>query len=384
MVAMVRAGTPLRLVARHFGVSLYTVQWWLNRAGSTRLERVDWSTHPPVPRRTRRTTRSQEELVLSVRQELRQHSDLGEHGAVAIHRALHERRQQGVVPSVRTIGRILVRGGVLDGRRRVRHPAPPRGWYLPAVGRGQAEVDCFDIVEGLVIQGAGAVEVLNVVSLHGGLADSWPTSMVSAKLAVDLLLTHWRAVGVPTYAQFDNDTIFQGAHQHRDSISRVMRLSLSLGVVPVFAPPREPGFQAAIESFNGRWQAKVWARFHHDSLEMLRERSLRYITALRQRRAPRIEGAPPRRPFPSNWKLDLQAHPRGLLIYIRRTTEHGTVSLLGRTFLVDGNWTHRLVRCEVDLDAQLIRCYALRRRDPDHQPILTTLPYALPQRRFDE
>jgi hypothetical protein len=383
MVALVRAGAPLRAVARHFDVSLYTVQWWVKRAGTTRLERVDWSTHPPVPRGTRRTARSVEELVLNVRQELRQHSALGEYGAAAIHRTLCE-RGEGAVPSVRTIGRILVRCGALDGQRRVRRPAPPRGWYLPAVGRGAAEADCFDIVEGLVLQGAGGVEVLNVVSLHGGLADSWPTTMVSAKLAVDLLLAHWRTVGVPSYAQFDNDTIFQGAHQHRDSISRVMRLCLSLGIVPVFAPPREPGFQAAIESFNGRWQAKVWARFHHDSLEILRERSARYILALRQRRALRIDAAPARRPFPTNWQLDLQAHPHGLLIYIRRTSELGTVSLLGRSFLVDRQWTHRLVRCEVHLDAGLIRCYALRRRGPDQQPLLATLPYALPHRRFDE
>jgi len=40
-----------------------------------------------------------------------------------------------------------------------------------------------------------------------------------------------------------------------------MRTCLRLDVTPVFAPPRESGFQAAIENFNGRWQAKVWARF---------------------------------------------------------------------------------------------------------------------------
>src|SRR5262249_34272681 len=159
-----------------------------------------------------------------------------------------------------------------------------------------------------------------------------------------------------------------------DSISRVMRLCLSFGVVPVFAPPREPGFQAAIESFNGHWQAKVWARFHHDSLPMLCARSARYIAALRQRRAARIDAAPPRRPVPATWELALQAHPRGLLIYVRRTSEHDTVNLLGHTFQIDRHWLHRLVRCVVDLDAKLISCFALRRRDPDHQPLLATLP----------
>ena len=70
-------------------------------------------------------------------------------------------------------------------------------------------------------------------------------------------------------SQFDNDTRFQGPHQHRDVVSRVMRLCLSLGVTPVFAPVREHGFQNAIENLNGRWQAKVWSRFHHESLAAL-------------------------------------------------------------------------------------------------------------------
>src|SRR6266436_5318486 len=44
----------------------------------------------------------------------------------------------------------------------------------------------------------------------------------------------------------------------------------------------------------------------------------------------------------------------------------------------------RLVRCEVHLDAGSLRCYALRRRQPDQQPLLAEIPYALPRRRFYE
>ena len=150
--------------------------------------------------------------------------------------------------------------------------APP-GWYLPDVAARRAELDSIDIVEGLVIKGGPHVEVLNAISLHGGLVGSWPmAAAVTAKAVVEALVEHWRAVGLPGYAQFDNDTIFQGPHQHKDVVGRVMRLCLGLGVVPVFAPPRETGFQATIESFNGRWQAKVWARFTHESLEGLAAR----------------------------------------------------------------------------------------------------------------
>ncbi len=381
MVAAVRRGISLRAAARQFRVSLSTVQWWVRRAGTQRLDRVDWADRLRRPHRIHRTPPVLEERVLAVRRTLQTESALGEYGAPAIHRELIT-EGEAAPPSVRTIGRILERRGLLDGRRRVRRPPPPPGWYLPAVAARRAELDSFDVIEGLKIEAGPTLEVLTAVSLHGGLTGAWPSRMVLAEVVSRLVLRHWQEVGLPSYAQFDNDTVFQGAHQHRDSISRIMRLCLGLGVVPVFTPSREPGFQAAIESFNARWQAKVWARFHHPNLRAVQQRSARYITAHRQRAAPRVEAAPPRRAFPTPWMFDVQQHPAGTVVFLRRTSEHGQVYLLGRTLSVDRHWCHRLVRAEVDLAAGEIRFYALRRRQPDDQPLLGALPYTLPQRRF--
>ena len=321
--------------------------------------------------------------MLTLRVELKDRSDLGEFGARAIREAL---QTKGIAPppSTRTIGRILERRGALDGRKRARRPPPPAGWYLPDLAAERAELDSSDIVEGLVIRGGTHVEVLNATSLHGGLVASWPMGVVTAVAAVEALLGHWRVAGLPAYAQFDNDTIFQGPHQHKDVVGRVTRTCLGLGVVPVFAPPREPGFQAAIENYNGRWQAKAWARFTHESLEGLVTQSDRYVAASRLRAAARIEAAPTRRPFPEDWTADLQAVPRGRIVYLRRTGAAGGVELLGRRFEVDPSWPNRLVRVEVDLDAGRIRFHALRRRDPAHQPLLREVAYSLPRRRFQE
>ena len=72
----------------------------------------------------------------------------------------------------------------------------------------------------------------------------------------------------------------------------VSRLCPSLGPAPVFVPPREPGFQAAIEESNGSWRARVWAWFKHADLDELIDRSSRHVTAWRRHRADRIESAP--------------------------------------------------------------------------------------------
>jgi putative transposase len=345
---------------------------------------VDWHDRPCTPRTTTRTDATIEDLVLTVRKELGQCSDLGFQGAESIHEAL-KARKVAPLPSVRTIHRILERRGALDGQRRTRRPAPPPGWHLPEVASKRRELDSFDVVEGLVIKGGPQIEVLNGISLHGGLATSFPVeASVTAKLVVESLIGHWREFGLPGYAQFDNDTIFQGPHAHPDVVGRVSRLCLSLGVTPVFVVPHEFGFQSMVENYNGTWQAKVWARFPHGSLPDLQQQSQRYVTALRRHRADRIESAPGRRAFPKHWRLNLQSRLRGRIIYVRRTSAVGTVGVLGRSFEVDSHWLNRLVRVEVDLDGDKIRIYRLRRREPQDQPLLRELHHQIKKRKFSE
>jgi hypothetical protein len=381
----------LRAVARKFGVSLCTVQRWVQRGKGKRLDRADLSNRPGgCPVGPHRTTTELEDLVLATRVDLKVNSDLGEYGAQAVHDRLVE---QGVenVPSVRTVNRIFQRRGVLDATRRVRRPAPPPGWYLHDLVAGKVELDSFDIVEGLVIgkttnADAVDVEVLNAISLHGGLAASWPTGVVTSVFTAQCAVAHWRAMGLPRYAQFDNDTIFQGPHQWPDTYGRITRLCLSLGIVPVFAPPRETGFQASIENYNGRWQDKVWARFKHSALAALVGQSDKFIAAARLRAAARIESAPPRRPFPADWSMAkaLQKTLAGRVVFLRRTDQQGNVVLLGRSYAVDASWPGRLVRADIDLDAKEIRFHALRRRQPEMHRLLRTIAYTTPNKRFNE
>jgi hypothetical protein len=283
------------------------------------------------------------------------------------------------VPAVRTIGRILDRRGLLDGRRRVRRPAPPAGWYLPELAGRRVELDSFDAIVGLRLFGGADVEVLTAMSIHGGLAGAWPTSAAVSPFVTERLLDHWRSIGLPGYAQFDNDTRFLGTHGQPDSLGSVPRLCLALGVTPVFAPIREHGFQASIEAFNGLWQARVWKRAFGLDLAGLAELSERYIAAHRDRRSVRIEAAPDRAPF--HLPAPRPGPPSGRIVFIRRTTIAGRIDVLGRLDDIDRHWPQRLVRAELDLDARLIRVHALRRREPAVQPVLREVPYRLPDRR---
>ena len=376
MVSMVRGGASARSVARRFGVSLSHLQYWLRRAGSLRLDRVTWVDQPSSSSApSNRTPDSVVERIRQARGSLRL-SALGDCGAQAIRDELLRLAPESPVPSVRTIGRILQRTGHLDGRIRTRRPPPPPGWYLPALARREAELDSFDTVEGLVIAGGLQVEVLNAMSLHGHLPGSWPEGPFTTDSVLAALLAHWRQQGRPSYAQFDNAPIFQGPHQYADTLGRVVRLCLQLDITPVFAPPRETGFQAAIESYNARWQSRVWQRFSHSSLLDLHHRSDAYVAASRAKHSLLIASAAPlRRPFPVSFKFAPTAPLAGTVIFLRRTDGEGTLTVLGRPYPAGSHWQHRLVRAEVNFSLGSLSLYALRRAASTLQPSLGILPY---------
>ena len=387
MVQAVRAGQSRRQVARTFGVSVSTVSYWVEQAGTQRIDRVRFASGKPG-RAWNRTSARVEQRILRTRGQLRDRSVLGEYGADAIGMALQQRAGASApgacaqTPARATIYRVLERHGALDAVHRQRRPAPPKGWYLSDLAAAQTELDSFDFIEDLKIADGPLVSTLTGTSLHGALCAAWIMPRPSAKATVEALLERWRAYGLPGYAQFDNDTIFQGAHQFADTVGRVSRLCLALGVVPVFAPPREPGFQNAIEGFNALWQTKVWQRHHFPDLAALERASARYIEAHHAKTAIRREAAPKRRRVPARFAFDLHVPLDGTMIFLRRSNERGEVNLLGRTFHVAQHWPHRMVRCEVDFTRQQIRFHALRRREPAVHPLLATIEYPRPHKPF--
>jgi len=202
MVAAFHNGASLRRIARRFHVSVGTVHYWVQRASNCSLTELDWTDRSRAPYRTTRIERAIEDLVLTIRRDLKESSVLGEYGAPAIYSELVSRRISPL-PSVRTVGRILERRGALDGRRKIRRPPPVPGWYLPEVAQRANELDSFDVIEDLFIEGGIHVDVFTAISLHGGLVGSWPDQNIPATKVVSALSERWRALGLPAYAQFD-------------------------------------------------------------------------------------------------------------------------------------------------------------------------------------
>jgi len=119
-------------------------------------------------------------------------------------------------------------------------------------------------------------------------------------------------------------------------------------------------------------------------LSDVRARSQAYVIAARQRAAVWIEEAPTRRRFPSRWTFDPQVPLQGRVVYLRRSTASGEVTVMGHRYPVSAFWGHRLVRAEVDLTAGRVEVFSLRRRDLACQRRFAAFDYQTPKGSFHD
>ena len=376
MVAAHRAGMSLRDIAKSFNETKSTIQRWVAVAEGKRLDRVDFQNKKAGPKKPKNKSSTKlEKRVLQLRKHLKEQSVLGLHGAEAIRDEMR-RRSDRDVPTSRTIANIPKRNGMVDRRTRIRRPAPPPGWYLPGLLQRKNELDSFDILESLYLHGGQEVQFLNGISLHGNLLHSLSMETVTAESTVLALIEHWKRFGLPKYVQFDNDMVFQGPRKE-NVIGKVIRLCLSLKVIPVFATPYEQGFQGKIERFNKEIQEKFWRRRRFKNVKEVQRHLDEYVQAHRLAHQGEIVTAPRRRHFPKRWKRDDTRPPCGTIIYLRRTDGSGRIRFLEREFLVSEHWINRLVRVEVNLDEGKVRFFGLRRADWTSQRLLKTMKFRL-------
>jgi hypothetical protein len=86
------------------------------------------------------------------------------------------------------------------------------------------------------------------------------------------LIRFWKTVGIPDFLQMDNEIAFWGSVRVPGAVGKVIRLSLSLEITPVFIPQAEPWRNGIIERFNNTMQDHLLDT-HYVTLDELRQAS---------------------------------------------------------------------------------------------------------------
>jgi hypothetical protein len=252
-VRMYRSGTPVAVIARKLKQSWSWVYKWIAyraRHPWTRFRSSSRASH----HHPNQTPVVVERRVLRLRQQLVHHASPDTRFAGVGARTIQGeyRKRYGPPPSLSNIQRIL-------NRNRCTTLKPKRKRYRPhPAAEYPNAVQATDIITRW-ITGGTVVQTFNTVDVYSNDASSTTHANKTAVDARHHLLNTWKTLGIPDWAQFDNESAFSGGRYAR-KISQVVRLCLYFGIAVLFTPLDEADYNWPVEIFNELWAKQFWSR----------------------------------------------------------------------------------------------------------------------------
>ena len=324
-----------------------------------------------------------ERAILSVRRRLQAHATPATRyrliGAPAI---LAELKSLGVrpLPCARTIERVLERNNLTAPRVRLA-PLLPRQEYPGPQARASNELHEVDLVGPIYLQGSGHRYYIWIGkdAFDGAVCLRLATSRCMDEV-LWFLGECWKDLGIPEQVQFDNARELSGWGSAARTLSRVIRLCLRYGAGPVFIPAGEPQFNGSVENFNGWFQEPLFQRRFQRPGDLRRELTRLQEAVNTQHVHPRWGGRTPAqhrrglrlRKLPASFVVPTGRLPlaEGRVMFIRRVSVAGTVTVLSQTFRVGKRHRGLYLRLVVDTGRGWLTAYLKGR-------VLKRWPYKL-------
>jgi transposase InsO family protein len=361
-------GRPVTAICAAVGrTEVWFHKWWRRylEAGAEGL--YDLTRARPV---APRISPELERAILSIRRRLQAHATPATRyclvGALAI---LAELKALGTrpLPSERTIERVLERNGLTAPRVRLA-PLLPRQEYPGPQARASNELHEVDLVGPLYLQGSGHRYYLWVGkdAFDGAVCLRLAYSRRMDEV-LGFLGECWKDLGIPEQVQFDNARALAGWGPAARTLSRVIRLCLRYGASPVFIPEGEPQFNGGVENFHGWFQEPLLQRTFHRPGDLRRELARLQEAVNTQHVHPRLGGKTPAqhrrglrlRKLPRSFLVPTGKLPlaEGRVIFIRRVSVAGTVTVLSQSYRVGKRHRGLYLRLVVDTGRGTLTAY---------------------------
>jgi putative transposase len=324
-----------------------------------------------------------ERAILSVRRRLQAHASPATRyrliGATAIRAELKALGVQPL-PCERTIERVLQRNGLTAPRVRLA-PLLPRQEYPGPQARASNGLHEVDLVGPIYLRGSGH---RYYIWIGKDAFDGAVCLRLAESRKMDEVLWFlgecWKDLGRPEQVQFDNARELAGWGPAARALSRVIRLCLRFGVSPVFIPAGEPQFNGAVENFNGWFQEPLFQRRYRRAGDLRRELARLQEAVNTQHVHPRLGGQTPAQhrrglrlqKLPARFEVPTgrQKLAEGRVIFIRRVSAAGTVTVLSQSFRVGKRHRGLYLRLVIDTGRGWLTAYLQGR-------VLKRWPYKL-------
>ncbi len=369
-VRLYKAGVPVKTIAQKLKQSTSWVYKWIRHQAQHLWTRFRSPSRAPHHRPTQ-TPLQVERRIVRLRKQLVRHKPrrlrFAGIGAHAIHREY--RKRDGPAPSLSTIHRILKRHHLVTPaqRRRNRYRPHPAAEFPNAV-------QTTDIITRW-IHGGIVVQTFNTIDIYSNDVVCTTHADKTAAEACQHLLHTWKTLGIPDWAQFDNEAAFGGG-RHARSISQVVRLCLYFGVPVLFTPLGESSYNWPVEIFNGLWAKRFWNRHQFSRRRDVPRAQHAFVNWYRtQYIAPRQSDTPARlrqgHPIgrlPEAWAESLPDRLpicAGLIHAVRRVSETGYTSFLNTPIRVGKRYAERYVWLTLQTAEQRLTVWYQPRADAE-------------------
>jgi len=311
-----------------------------------------------------------ERAILSIRRRLMAHATpQTRYTLIGVPTIREELKTLGYLPmpTLRTIQRILQRANLTSPPLRLARRLP-RCAYPGPQAHDSNQVHQVDLVGPRYLTGDKTKYYFAVCK------DAFDQSVYAEFLdgngleqLLPFLVHAWQALGLPQYVQFDNGRMFYGSGRWPRSLNRLIRLTLHLGVHPVFIPKAHPERNGSVENFNGWFQPALLHRPFRNVAAVRRElrcvlvavneqhvhQSLGFKTPMRFRRGKRI------RKLPANFAMDLTKIPvaAGKITFIRAVSVNGRIDILDESVKIGRRLRFQYVRVVLDTLTHILKVY---------------------------
>lgn len=222
---------------------------------------------------------SLENKIVEIRKMLMAHSTpatkYSNIGAVAIHQELNKAGYRSK-PNLSTINRVIKRNNLIQTKRRNRSNKESKVHYPVLPARYPGHTYQLDLVTPRYISGYGKIVSVNRIDVYSSLANLNQYQSKGADSIIEFILEDWKEYGIPLYLQLDNEASFRGSVYHPRTFGKLTRFCLNFGVQLIFIPFNEPWRNAHIESFNSRFNDRLWLIQRFSDLAHLRIESQKF------------------------------------------------------------------------------------------------------------
>lgn len=215
---------------------------WLKRS---QCDGENWAeSKSRKPHRTpKKVDKNMEQAVIDTRKDLEKEL-YAQIGAFNISWHLN---QQGITPPpIPTINKILKRNQLI--RKRAKYQPKGVNYPAPEITKSN-DLHQMDAVGPRYLKDDGRFYSINIIDAFDRRCNVNPMRRKTRIDVISALIRCWQTLGIPKYLQMDNTLATQGSHLHPHSFGIVIRLSLKLGIEPIFIPIKEPWRNGIIEHF---------------------------------------------------------------------------------------------------------------------------------------